>query len=193
MEEDTMKNMRLLIKVLSILSLMAFQLPGMVTPSLAAEPQASVAAAAPIALTITNPLPKPTTVTLTGNRSYTIYVAAGATITQNIDAGKYKFSYPGCLGKVKKGNLKLKKTTAMLKITPCKMANWSFRNADDTMPTTITLRGWVNYTAIIPPGQTMRYTWVADTYSAVVVACGETYNETWKVKGKKAWLIFACD
>lgn len=187
-----MKHTRLLIKILITLSFVAFQGPGMVTPSLAAGAQANQAASAPIALTITNPLPKPTTITLTGPRSYTIYVPAGATITQNIDVGKYKFSFAGCLGKTKKGNLKVKKTAAVLKIPPCKMANWSFYNADNVMPATITLKGWMSYTVTVSPGQVMRFSWVADKYQATVRSCGDTYNFTWKVSGKKAWIIYAC-
>jgi hypothetical protein len=188
-----MKNTKLLMKILVLLSLVVFQVPGMAAPGLAAGEESSATATATIALTITNPLPKATTVTLSGPRSYTLYVPAGATITQNIDAGKYKYGYSGCLGKVKKGNLKLKKTTATLKIAACKMANWSFYNEDAATPVTITMKGWMNYSVNIGPRQRVRVSWVADKYQATMHACGEIHNFPWKVSGKKWWIIYACD
>ena len=167
------------------------------TPALAktnrvAELQSATAASTSITLTITNPLPKATTVTLTGTKAYTINVPQGATITKTIDPGKYKFSYQGCLNKAKKGSLKVKRATATLKIPPCKMATWIWYNEDDSKPATIRLRGWMNYSVTIGPGQVMSFSWVADKYQATLTACGKTYDGTWKVKGKKSWIIYAC-
>jgi len=173
--------------------LLALRAPAMVTPGRAAELATSVSASGPVTLTITNPLPKATTVTLTGTKPYTINVPQGATITKTIDPGKYKYSYQGCLNKAKKGNLKVKGAIATLKIAPCKMANWVFYNADDSTPYTLRLNGWVDYYVTVGPGQILRFSWVADTYQATEKACGDTYNFTWKVKGKKSWIVYACD
>jgi hypothetical protein len=184
-----MKKTRYLIITLVLMLLVTSWSPELVTTGWAAPALASN----PITLTITNPLPKATVVTLTGTKAYTISVPQGATITKTIEAGKYKYSYQGCLNKAKKGNLKVKGATAALKIAPCKMATWVWYNADDSRPATIRLKGWVNYSVSVGPGQVLSFSWVADTYQATFVACGETYNETWKVKGKKSWIIFACD
>ena len=155
--------------------------------------QTSLAAAAgPVTLTITNPLPKATTVTIDGARDYTIYVPKGATITKTIDAGKYKYSYLGCLNKPKKGNLKVKGSAAALKIPACKTATWVFFNEDATKPATISLQGWMTYNVTLPPRTLVTFNWVADKYQVTVRACGKTYNESWNVKGKKGWVIYAC-
>lgn len=187
-----MTKTRIVTIILLTAFVVAFQAPAMLTTTRAAELPATEAAVSSITLTITNPLPKATTVTLTGKKSYTINVQQGATITRTIDPGKYKFSYQGCLNKAKKGNLKVKKVTATLKIAPCKMATWIWYNADDSRPATIRLKGWVNYSVTVGPGQVLAFSWVADTYQATIVACGKTINETWKVKGKKSWIIYAC-
>jgi hypothetical protein len=171
----------------------ALQAPAMVIPGQAAELATEASAKGPVTLTITNPLPKATTVILTGTKPYTINVPQGATITKTIDPGKYKYSYQGCLNKAKKGNLKVKGATATLKIAPCKMANWVFYNADDSTPYTLRLNGWVDYYVTVGPGQVLRFSWVTDTYQATEGWCGETDNFTLKVKGKKSWIIFACD
>ncbi len=159
----------------------------------AAAPDASAAANVPITLTITNPLPKATTVTLTGAKPYTFSIAQGATITKTIAPGKYKYVYMGCLNKAKKGNLKVKGAKADLKIPPCKMATWAFFNADKTHSYSLRLNGWVDYSVTIGPGQLLRFSWVADTYQATENWCGKTYNFTMKVKGKKSWIIKPCN
>lgn len=178
---------------LTIVFALSFQAPGIVTASRAAELPATAPAAAPITLTITNPLPKATTVSLSGTKSYTFYLPAGTTLTKTIDPGKYKFSYQGCLNKAKQGKLKVKKAGATLNIAACKMATWYFYNADDSMPYTLNLKGWMNYSITVNPHQALRFSWVADTYQAIGRACGKTYNFTLKVKGKKAWIVRACD
>ncbi len=188
-----MKNLKFKALFVVLMFVVALPMPAMVTPGQAAELPDLASASGPITLTITNPLPKATTVILTGTKSYTISVPQGATITKTIDPGKYKYSYLGCLNKAKKGNLKVKGAIAALKIAPCKMATWIWYNADDSRSATIRLKGWVNYSVSVGPGQVLSFSWVADTYQATFVACGETYNETWKVKGKKSWIIFACD
>jgi len=178
---------------LTIVLALSFQAPGMVTLSRAAELPAITSSAAPITLTITNPLPKATTVTLTGTKPYTFYLPAGTTLTKTIDPGKYKYSYRGCLNKAKQGNLKVKKAGATLKIAACKTATWYFYNADDSMPYTLNLRGWMSYSITVYPRQAVWFSWVADTYQVIERACGKTYNFTLKVKGKKGWIIRACD
>jgi hypothetical protein len=167
--------------------------PAVSTTGLAAGPAAPALAKTPITLTITNPLPKATTVNLTGAKPYTINVPQGATITKTLEPGKYKYTYLGCLNKAKKGNLKTKGATAALKITPCKMATWSFFNADDTHYSTLRLNGWVDYSITVGPGQFIRVSWVADTYKVTHNWCGKTNNFTWKVKGKKNWIIKPCN
>jgi len=188
-----MKNLKLKTLLLVLVFVVALQAPAMVTPGRAAELPTSVSASGPVTLTITNPLPKATTVILTGTKPYTINVPQGATITKTIDPGKYKYSYQGCLNKAKKGNLKVKGATATLKIAPCKMATWTWYNADDSKPATIRLKGWVNYSVTVGPGQILSFSWVADKYQFTLVACGKTYNETLNVKGKKSWIVYACD
>jgi hypothetical protein len=193
MEVTAMKHIKLLGILLVFVFVAALQAPVMLPAARAAGTADLAAAGSPIALTITNPLPKATTVTLAGPKSYTITVPQGGTITKNIEAGKYKFSYQGCLNKAKKGNLKVKGATAALKIIPCKMATWSFFNADDTKPATMRLSGWVNYSVTVGPGQVQAVSWVADTYQFTLIACGKTYNEKVKVQGKKSWIINACN
>jgi hypothetical protein len=187
-----MKKIRYLIISLVLMLLVTSWSPSLVTTGWAAGEAAPAAASTPITLTITNPLPKATTVTLTGAKPYTINVPQGATITKTIDPGKYKYSYLGCLNKAKKGNLKTKGTTATLKIAPCKMAMWTFFNADKSQPYTLRLNGWVDYFVTVGPGQVLRFSFVADTYQATEKACGDTYDHPWKVKGKKAWIVYAC-
>ncbi len=151
------------------------------------------ASTTPINLTITNPLPKATTVTLDGTRSYTIYLPKGAIITKKLDAGKYKFTYNGCLGKKKTGNLKVKAGVSTLLIAACKTATWVFVNpSSHTQTVTISLRGWMSYNESIAPGQTKVFSWVVDTYEVTLKHCGTTYNETWRVKGKKGWVFRTC-
>jgi hypothetical protein len=192
MEDDAMTKTSFVTIFLLTAFVVAFQAPAMLTTTRAAELPAETAAGSPIALTITNPLPKATTVILSGAKAYTINVPQGATITKTIDPGKYKYSYQGCLNKAKKGNLKTKGATATLKIAPCKMATWVFYNADKSQPYTLRLNGWVDYNITVGPGQVLRFSFVADTYQATERACGETYNFTWKVNGKKSWIIYAC-
>jgi len=188
-----MKNIKLFSVFLVFVFVAAFWAPAMVTPGQAAGLPTMASASSSITLTITNPLPKATTVTLTGPKSYTINLPKGATINKAIDPGKYKYSYLGCLNKAKKGNLKVKGATATLKIVPCKMATWSFYNADDSKPYTLSLKGWVSYSVTVGPGQVMIFSWVADIYQATEKACGKTNNFPLKVNGKKAWMIYACD
>ena len=166
--------------------------PAFAKTGLTSKQESTASAGTSISLTITNPLPKATTVTLTGTKAYAINVPKGATVTKTIDPGKYKYSYQGCLNKPKKGNLKVKGTAAALKITPCKMATWIWYNADDSKPASIRLKGWMNYSVTIGPGQVVSFSWVADNYQATLTACGKTYNDTLKVKGKKSWIIYAC-
>lgn len=177
---------------LLIIYVVAFQAPAMQNSTQAAGLPALNAAGSSISLTITNPLPKSTTITLTGPKSYTISVLPGATVTRTIASGKYKFSYPGCLNKTMKGNLKVKKITATVKIAPCKMATWIWYNADHSRSATIRLKGWVNYSVTVGPGQIVPVSWVADTYQITLTACGKTVNDTLKVNGKKRWIIYAC-
>jgi hypothetical protein len=187
-----MNKKTLLIVSLVLTLLVTSWSPTGVTTSWASGLDSPALASTPIALTITNPLPKAVTITLQGKKSYTIMVPQGGTVTKTIEAGKYKYSYQGCLNKPKKGNLKVKRALATLKISPCKMATWSFYNADKYQPYTLRLDGWVDYNITVGPGQVLRFSFVADTYTATSRACGKTYNYTWKVKGKKAWIIFAC-
>lgn len=150
------------------------------------------AAATQMTLTITNPMPKGTTVTLSGPRSYTISVGPGGSVSQAIDAGKYKYSYAGCLGKVKTGNLKSKGGTASLAIPACKMANWVLYNSDSSQSVTLTLRGWVNYSETIGPKQVKVVSWVAGSYQATLRRCGVSVTLPLSVKGKRAINFYAC-
>jgi hypothetical protein len=187
-----MKTLKVLTVFLALVFVFTAWAPAMANPSAASSPQNEAAAGTSINLTVTNPTPKEITVTLTGKKPYTISVPKGATINKKLDAGQYKYSYKGCLNKPKKGNLKVQGGKAALKIAPCKMANWTFANRDKSKPVTIKLKGWVSYAEYIGPGQTKTFAWVADTYKASIVACGKTYHETWKVKGNKAWEVYAC-
>lgn len=153
---------------------------------------ASAPASGPIVLTIVNPLPKATTVTLTGPQALTIRVSEGGSVQRTISAGKYQYSYQGCLGKTKTGNLKIKGATGTLSIPACKMATWVFYNLDKKTPFTLTLKGWMTYNVTVAPGGMQIFNWVAGEYDATVKVCGRTYYETWKIKGKKGWDIFAC-
>lgn len=157
-----------------------------------APEQTISAAATQMTLTITNPMPKGTTITLSGPRSYNISVGPGGSVSQLIDAGKYKYSYAGCLGKVKTGNLKSKGATASLAIPPCKMATWVFFNPDKSQPVTITLRGWVNYSETVGPGQIKAYSWVAGNYQMTIRRCGKSSTFPVNVKGKKSWVFYTC-
>lgn len=188
-----MNKSRFLLVTLALILLATSGLPGAGATVRAASPDATLLATVPITLTITNPLPKATTVTLTGTKPYTFNVPQGATITKTLEPGKYKYAYNGCLNKAKKGNLKVKAGKADLKIPACKMATWTFFNADDTHGFTLRLNGWVDYSVSIGPGQIKQVSWVADTYQATHNWCGKTDTFTWKVKGKKSWVIKPCN
>ncbi len=188
-----MNKTRVLLVSLALILLATSWSPGAGASAWAAAPDAPALASVPITLKITNPLPKATTVTLSGTKPYTFNVPQGATITKTLAPGKYKFVYQGCLNKAKKGNLKVKGATAEIKITPCKMATWSFYNADDTHTFNLRLNGWVDYSVSIGPGQIKQCSWVADNYQATYNWCSKSYNATWKVKGKKSWVIRPCN
>jgi hypothetical protein len=143
-------------------------------------------------LTITNPLPVSTTVTLSGTKNYSIYIAKGGKVERKIDAGKYKYTYNGCLGKKKTGNLKAKAGIATLAIPACKTATWTFTNFDKTKSASLALRGWVSYYETILPLQTKTVSWVVDDYETTIRECGFTYSFIWKVRGKKWWWFRPC-
>jgi hypothetical protein len=192
MEEKAMKTLKVLTVLLALVLVFTAWAPAMAYTTSIASSQNQAAAGTSVNLTITNPTPKEITVTLTGKQKYTITVPKGATINKKLDAGQYKYSYKGCLNKPKKGNLKIQGGAATLKIAPCKMANWTFVNRDLSKPVTLKLKGWVSYSEYLGPGQTKTFAWVADTYDVSIAVCGKTYNETWKIKGNKAWEIYAC-
>jgi hypothetical protein len=188
-----MKKYKLIPVLLALVLAFSTWMPALATSNVAANPASvNAAASGPINLTIKNPLPKATTVNLTGTKTYSIYVVAGGTVTKTIDAGKYKYSYAGCYGKAVKGNLQVKGTTSLLKIKPCKMANWSWTNPSSSSFVTIRLKGWVNYNVSISPGQTVKVSWVAGTYQITLKHCGKTYNDTLKVSGNKRWIFYPC-
>ncbi len=189
-----MKKVGIFVWCLALILALSSWAPALATTNVAANPaSADAAVTGPITLTINNPLPKATTVTLTGPKTYTIYVTKGATITRTIDAGKYKVSYAGCLGKPVKGNLKVKGIVATLNIKPCKMANWIWTNPKNSSYVTIRLNGWVSYNVSLAPGQTVRVSWVAGKYDVTFKHCGKTFNEKWNVSGKKSWIWLPCE
>jgi hypothetical protein len=187
-----MKTLKVLTVFLALVFVFAAWAPPVASTASAASAQDQSAAGTSINLTITNPTPKEITVSLKGKQSLTIPVPKGATITKKLDAGKYTYSYKGCLNKTQKGNLKVQGEVATLKIAPCKMANWTWENKDLSKPVKIKLKGWVSYSEYLGPGQTKTFSWVADTYKVTIAVCGKTYNETWKIKGNKAWEVYAC-
>lgn len=188
-----MKKFKICAVFMTLVLVFSSWAPALATTSVNAVPQsADWAATGPVTLTITNPMPKATTVSLTGTKTYNIYVMAGATITKTIDPGKYKYSYPGCFDKVKKGNLNIKGTKAVLKIAQCKMAKWVWMNPSAGNYVTIRLKGWVNYNLTIAPGQIVKVSWVVGTYQVTLTHCGKTYHETWKVSGNRRFLFYPC-
>jgi hypothetical protein len=145
--------------------------------------------ASTVGLTITNKMPKATTVNLTGASNYTIYVNTGATVTKNINGGAYKYSYAGCGGKIKKGALKIKGSTASLVIPACGMLTLTIVN-QTSQAFSWKLTGWMNYNINVGAGQTKTVQLVSGTYDGEMKVCGKTYTAKWKVgKGKKTWLI----
>lgn len=187
-----MKKMRIFVVLLALVLVFSSWAPALATNAVNTNPQSAAAASTgPLTLTIKNPLPKATTVTLTGPKTYNIYVNAGATLTKTIDAGRYKYTYAGCFGKMQKGNLKVKGTTADLKITACKMANWRFTNFTSSY-VSIRMKGWVNYFVSIAPGQTVKVSWVSGTYQATLKFCGKSVDTAWKVSGNKGWYFPPC-
>jgi len=188
-----MKKFKVIPVLLALVLAFSSWVPALATDVVAASPENLVAATSgPITLTITNPMPKATTVTLTGTKSYNILVPKGATITKTIDAGKYKYTYAGCLGKLKKGSLKVKGTTAALKIAPCKMAKYGFFNTDKTHTYYVKLKGWVSYSESVGPGQIKIFSWVAGTYQVTETYCGHTNTFTVAVKGNRGILLRPC-
>jgi hypothetical protein len=146
-----------------------------------------------ITLTITNNMPKPTTLTLSGTAGYTIYLANGASTTRKIAPGRYKYDFAGCLGKVKKGNLKVKANVATLTIGACKVATILLINFDKSRSASVSLKGWMSYNESIGPRQSKIVSWVADNYAAKVRFCGFTFNMDLKVRGRKIMPFPPCD
>jgi hypothetical protein len=131
-------------------------------------------------LTITNPMPKPTTVSLEGPQKYTIKVAAGATVNKTIDKGNYKYKYEGCGGKPTSGTLKQKAGAYTLSIKPCKITKWVLYNGTNATTYTLQLKGWMNYKFFVPPGNMKTVEIVAGTYD-FTASCG---SESWSGKVK---------
>jgi hypothetical protein len=161
--------------------------PAQATTVSPAKPAAVDAASAP--LTITNNMPKATTVSLKGPKDYSFYVTQGATINKNIESGTYKYSYAGCGGKVKKGNLKAKKGVYALVIPACPSMTWTINNLS-SKPFSVKLTGWLNYNVYVAGGQSKSYTIVSAKYDATMTMCGTTASGTMKFgKGRTTWTI----
>jgi hypothetical protein len=133
-----------------------------------------------IPLTITNPMPKATTVTLEGPKKYTFNVPAGGTVNKSIDKGNYKYKYEGCGGKQTSGVLKQKAGTYALNIKPCKIAKWILYNGTKTTTYTLQLKGWMSYKFVVPPGNMKTVEIVAGAYD-FTASCG---SESWSGKVK---------
>jgi hypothetical protein len=149
---------------------------------------APVEAADAVPLTITNPLPKSTVVTLDGAKDYTFNVGAGQTINKTIEKGNYKVKYQGCLGKLTTTNLKFKGGMYELKIKPCKTVKWVIVNPSSTTFTS-NLKGWMSYKISVGPGQTKTYTLVAGPYEFKNACGSETWSGKTKVGANKTWVM----
>lgn len=141
-------------------------------------------------LTITNPMPKATVVTLRGSADYTFTVPANQTITKTIPKGSYRYKYLGCQDKTFSGILPYKNGSYVLDIKPCKVINLHIFSpfATDYIST---LKGWMNYQLNVRAGQWETFNVVAGTYY-LKYTCG---TKSWegKVRLQKNILWVMCD
>jgi hypothetical protein len=136
------------------------------TPAAASTGQADTvvaAAATGVTLTIANPLPKATVVTLRGANDYTFTVPAGQTVTKTVAQGKYRYKYTGCLDKKASGILPYKEGEYTLDIKPCKMINLRIINPFATNYVS-EMTGWINYKINVPAGTIKTFSIVAGRY-----------------------------
>jgi len=165
------------------------------TPAAASTGQAgtvAATAAASATLTITNPLPKATLVTLKGANNYTFTVSANQTIEKTIAKGSYRYKYQGCLGQTFSGILAYKNGEYTLDIKPCKMIKLKIVNPFfDTYSST--MKGWMNYQITVKPRHTETYSIVAGTYFLSYICTPS--NKSWegKVKLHKNMLWIMCE
>jgi len=141
---------------------------------------------------ITNSVPKATVVTLVGPTTLTINVSAGQTVNKSIPKATNRYTYAGCLGAKKSGPLKMKTGQYVLPIKACKMATWTFFNADDTTKYRFSFMGWMTNTGTVSPGQVKTFTFVAGTYQTTRYWCGKTLTGPWKISGKKFLPVAPC-
>lgn len=157
------------------------------TPAAAASsaPAESITATAGVTLTITNPLPKATVVTLRGSNDYTFTVPANQAVTKTIEQGKYRYSYKGCLDKKAAGILSQKDGKYELDIPACKTITMRIINPH-TANYTSTMTGWMNYTINVPAGTIKSFAIVAGPYQLdYTCSNGSTYRWSGKVKLSK--------
>jgi hypothetical protein len=151
------------------------------TPAAAASGQAETATAGSgVTLTISNPLPKATVVTLRGSDDYTFTVPANQTVTKTIEQGKYRYKYNGCLDKKASGILTYKDGKYELDIPACKTVKVRIINpyaADFTS----TMNGWVNYNINVPAGTIKIFDVIAGRY-LLSYTCSNGYSWSGKVK-----------
>jgi hypothetical protein len=147
--------------------------------------------AASLSLTISNHMPKATTVNLTGPGNYAFYVNPGATISKTIKSGPYNYSYVGCGGVTKNGKLKFKKGAAVLNILPCPISKAYFYNKS-SVPVKLKLTGWMNYNFSIEPRAGLWASFVAGVYKVELNCGGKISTFSYKFRKGTIWPIIRC-
>ncbi len=155
------------------------------TPAAASsdKAEANATGSSTATLTITNPLPKATTIFLVGPENYEFYIPAGQIRTKTIEKGTYHFKYIGCLDKVTSGVLKYEDGKYEIDVKACKMIKWVIFNPSLSRTFTGELKGWINYQMTANPRQMQTYQIVAGPYE-FTYSCGEK-EYTLKVKPTK--------
>lgn len=160
--------------------------------SVTASAAVQAAASSGKTLTITNPLPKATTVTLSGAGDYTIVVSANQTKTKTIPQGSYRYKYLGCLDKTYSGILKYKDGSYTLDIPACKMVTVRIINPFFETYTS-TMSGWMNYNITVKPRHIESFEVVAGVYYLKYTCTPSNKGWEGKVRLKKNITWVMCD
>jgi hypothetical protein len=179
-----MKKTNLIALCLALTILLSAWTPAAVSTSQALAAATTTAAA----LTITNPLPKATVVTLTGANNYTLYIQANQTKNFTLETGAYHYKYQGCLDKTFSGKLAYQDGKYVLNIEPCKMINLKIINPffDKYVST---MKGWMNYQITVKPRTTKSFSVVAGPYWLSYTCGDKSWEGKVLLRKDKFWIM----
>jgi hypothetical protein len=183
-----MKKPTILALFLTLTILLSSWTPIAASTGQAQADTAATTGTAGVTLTITNPMPKATVVTLTGANHYTFNVLAGQTRIQTINQGDYRYKYQGCLDKIVSGQLDYKDGKYELNIQPCKMVNLTIINPFfDTYVSE--MKGWMNYQITVKARHTKTFSIVAGPYWLSYTCDGKSWTGKVKLRKDKVWIM----